>query len=199
MVIRDGVEADGPALRAVCARAYTPYISVMGCRPGPMLADYEAHLRSDKVLVVEKDEGGHPVGYAIILHADDGYWLDNIAVDPAAQGEGIGRRLILAVEDWLHARTDRYRLYTNVMMTANIGWYRSLGFRETGRHHVDGFDRVYFEKQLPAGSAGIIQSSKAGLRPCFFVSGPAGPAVVARTMHTCVRWRIADALDPCPD
>ena len=153
MVIRDGVETDGPALRSVCERAYTPYVSVMGCRPGPMLADYDLHLRNDKVLVVEQDEGRHLVGYAIILDADDGYWIDNIAVDPGSQGQGVGGRLILAVEDWLNSRTDRYRLYTNVMMTANIGWYRSLGFRETGRHHVDGFDRVYFEKRLSTGSA----------------------------------------------
>lgn len=33
-------------------------------------------------------------------------------------------------------------------MTANIEWYRRLGFVEMARRRVDGFDRVYFEKYL---------------------------------------------------
>ena len=148
MVIRDGVVADGKAIRALCKRAYAPYVAVMGCRPGPMLTDYDAHLRDDKVLVVEGADHRNIIGYAIILHDGVDYWLDNIAVDPVAQGRGVGGRLITAVEDWLRPRCDCYRLYTNVMMTANVDWYRSLGFRETGRHRVDGFDRVYFKKGL---------------------------------------------------
>ena len=40
------------------------------------------------------------------------------------------------------------RLYTNVRMTENMPFYRGLGFIETGRRHEDGFDRVYFEKEL---------------------------------------------------
>lgn len=155
MMIRDGVGTDAAALRALCARAYSPYIAVMGCRPAPMLADYEAHLRDDRVLVAAAPDSGRLIGYAVILHADGGYWLDNIAVDPDSQGAGVGGRLVMAVEDWLKPRADGYRLYTNVMMTANIGCYRSLGFRETGRHHVDGFDRVYFEKRFqPRAMAG---------------------------------------------
>ena len=151
VVIRDGVAADGAALGRLCTRAYTPYVSVMGCRPGPMLADYDAHLRDDKVLVAEDADGRNLIGYAIILHDGTDYWLDNIAVDPRAQGRGVGGRLITAVEDWLRPRCGRYRLYTNVRMTANIAWYRSLGFAETGRRRVDGFDRVYFEKPLATG------------------------------------------------
>ena len=34
-------------------------------------------------------------------------------------------------------------------MTANIAWYGRNGFIETGRHNVNGFDRVYFEKRIP--------------------------------------------------
>ena len=87
-------------------------------------------------------------GYAVILDQPDGFWLDNIAVDPAAQGQGIGGRLLAAVESWLRQRTGRYSLYTHVRMTANIAWYGRAGFTETGRRRVNRFDRVYFEKHF---------------------------------------------------
>ena len=112
-----------------------------------MLADYGAHLADDAVLVAV-DSGGTVRGYAVMLDRPDGFWLENIAVDPAAQGQGIGSSLIDAVEDWFRGRTDHYRLYTNVKMTANIAWYSRAGFVETGRATANGFHRVYFEKQI---------------------------------------------------
>ena len=60
----------------------------------------------------------------------------------------MGRALIEAVEAWVAERTDRYQLYTNIMMVRNIEMYLYLGFVETGRRVVDGYDRVYFEKRL---------------------------------------------------
>lgn len=144
---RRALPSDLAAIQAISEAAYGIYVAAMGQRPGPMLADYAAHLAQDVVLVA-LDADGAVCGYAVVLEQPDGFWLDNIAIDPAAQGQGVGGRLLAAVETWLLARADRYRLYTNVKMTANIAWYRRAGFAETGRHRVNGFDRVYFEKRL---------------------------------------------------
>ncbi len=39
-------------------------------------------------------------------------------------------------------------LYTNVLMTENVHYYGKLGFVETARRTIDGFDRMYMRKDL---------------------------------------------------
>ena len=147
ITIRHAAPSDLASIQAISDAAYGVYVAAMGQKPGPMLADYGAHLADDAVLVAV-DSGGTVRGYAVMLDRPDGFWLENIAVVPAAEGQGIGSSLIGAVEDWFRGRTDHYRLYTNVKMTANIAWYSRAGFVETGRATANGFHRVYFEKQI---------------------------------------------------
>lgn len=144
--IRRARHDDGTVLQAIASEAYTPYIAVMGQVPAPMLADFEKYISNDIVFVSEI--GGEVCGYAVVLFSESSYWLDNVAVLPGRQGVGMGRALIEAVEAWVAERTDRYQLYTNIMMARNIEMYLYLGFVETGRRVVDGYDRVYFEKRL---------------------------------------------------
>jgi ribosomal protein S18 acetylase RimI-like enzyme len=75
--------------------------------------------------------------------------LDNIAVRPDQQGQGLGRRLIAFAED--EARRLAFaelRLYTHEKMVENIALYTRLGFAETGRGHQAGYDRVFMTKRL---------------------------------------------------
>ena len=39
-------------------------------------------------------------------------------------------------------------LASNAAMTANLALYPRLGYRRTGRRVENGYDRVYFEKEL---------------------------------------------------
>ena len=78
--------------------------------------------------------------------------LENVAVLPAMSGQGVGKMLIAHVED--SASKQGYRsveLYTNEVMTENLHIYPSLGYRETDRRTEDGFDRVYFMKEVSTG------------------------------------------------
>jgi ribosomal protein S18 acetylase RimI-like enzyme len=84
----------------------------------------------------------------IVLISDgDALLVDNVAVAPAAQGQGLGRLLMHFAEQEALARGfDRLRLYTNEVMTENLGLYARLGYRETGRRIEVGYRRVYLEK-----------------------------------------------------
>ena len=150
--IRRATPLDVPAMTEISHQAYAPFVPLVGRPPAPMLADHATHVAEDTAFLA-CDSEGTVLGYAIVIAADDGFWLDNIAVAPSAQGQGAGSRLVAAVEAWLAPQTERYALYTNIVMDANIDWYRRLGFAETGCRRVDGFDRIYFEKSLapPAG------------------------------------------------
>ena len=112
-----------------------------------MTADYAHAVRSGQAWVAVAD--GQVIGF-VILVAQPGYLLlENVAVLPAAQGRGIGGRLLHLAEE--HARRlgrNEIRLYTNEAMTENLAYYPRRGYIETHRAEQDGFRRVFFRKPL---------------------------------------------------
>ena len=76
--------------------------------------------------------------------------LENVAVRPSAQGQGLGRQLIAFAEKEARSRGHPVlRLYTNAKMGSNIALYESLGFAETRREETEFGTRVHMEKSLP--------------------------------------------------
>ncbi len=127
--------------------AYAMYVERIGKPPGPMLDDYGALIAQGTVSVLEADEVIAAI--IVLLPKPDHLLLDNIAVRPTRQGQGLGRRLIEFAEN--EARRLGYpelRLYTHEKMTENIALYRRLGFEETGRGREAGYDRVFMTKRL---------------------------------------------------
>jgi ribosomal protein S18 acetylase RimI-like enzyme len=115
-----------------------------------MLADFAAEIAADHVSVIETD--GAIDGYMIAWREIDGYFIDNIAVDPARQGEGLGRQLIdHAIREAKHHRLSALRLYTNAAMTENLSMYTHMGFVETHRATENGFHRVFMRLTLSRG------------------------------------------------
>ena len=56
-------------------------------KPAPMLADFAAEIAAGHVVVIEI--GGVVAGYMIAWPEVGTYFIDNIAVDPARQREGL--------------------------------------------------------------------------------------------------------------
>ena len=134
-------------VRALVRRAYALYIPRMGKEPAPMLADYGALIASGQVYVLE--ENGEAVALIVIYPKDDALFIENIAVDPVAQGKGHGRALLAFAEaEARRLGLKALRLYTNAAMTENLAFYPGRGFRETERREEDGYKRVFFEKRV---------------------------------------------------
>lgn len=145
--IRPAIAADVAAIEAVVRAAYHPYIARLGKPPGPMLDDYRALVAAGRCRVAEA--GGAIAAVLVLLPAPDHLLLDNVAVAPAHQGQGIGRALIAVAEaEARRAGLAELRLYTNVLMTENIALYRRLGFVETHRGEQAGYARVFMSKRL---------------------------------------------------
>ena len=145
--IRSAQIGDAGRIAEIAKLAYQQYLPLMNKAPAPMDANYTRHILEDAVFVMSIDD--RLAGYAVIIRAeDDGYWLDNIAIDPEFAGRGFGRLFIAWIENWLSARTDTYQLYTNIVMTKNIDWYEKLGFQQTSQKIENGYQRVYFSKNL---------------------------------------------------
>jgi N-acetylglutamate synthase-like GNAT family acetyltransferase len=145
--IRSARPDDADAVSALINEAFTPYIDRIGTEPAPMHTDYPALIETGAVWVAEDED--HLVGTIALTPETDHLLLDNLAVSMLARGLGIGVLLLdFAAE---HARAlgvAEVRLYTNAAMTENLDFYPRRGFVETHRSTVDGFDRVFFSKQL---------------------------------------------------
>lgn len=157
MIIRPAAEDDLSAIQDCANRAYSPYIARIGRKPAPMTADFGHKLSSKSlfVAVFKADEREEALaGFICFYPQEDHMHLENVAVDPNAQGRGIGRALIKHCED--DARRlglKTIALYTNEAMTENMTLYPRLGYTETHRARQDGFNRVFFRKALTSDQA----------------------------------------------
>ena len=146
MTVRLAGPGDIPAMQEIAVRAYAPYIARMGQEPAPMRPDFAGHIANDTVFVSDE---GEVQAYAVIIIGDGEPLLDNIAVDPRAQGQRLGSKLLSHIEVYLRDKGfSAYSLYTNVHMTENIAWYIRAGFTESSCGMQDGFERVFFRKAL---------------------------------------------------
>ena len=133
----------------LCAnQAYEKYIELIGKKPAPMVDKFD-HLVEKNTIFVADDSSGQLMGYVIFYPDQNRMHLSNITVFSRYQGQGIGKKLIAFCEDEARQlKLDAVVLYTNEKMFDNLNMYPHLGYLETGRKTEDGFNRVYFEKNL---------------------------------------------------
>lgn len=144
---RPARDADLEAVARIVRAAYAPYIPRIGRPPGPMGDDYSALIRAGRVHVI--DHAGIVQGVLVLIPQDGALLLDNVAVAPAAQGAGLGRRMLAFAERTaVRAGYRAIRLYTNEAMTENIALYERAGYVETHRAEETGLRRVYMVKAL---------------------------------------------------
>ena len=147
--IRPAVSADCCRITALATAAYARYLERMNKKPAPMVENYAKCIAEGCVFVLEVPSSVSPTiaGFIVLLPGKDVLLLDNVAVDPAAQGRGYGKMLMAFAEK--HAREAGFRrisLYTNEAMTENLQLYPRLGYTETHRALEEGFKRVFFSK-----------------------------------------------------
>ena len=92
---------------------------------------------------------GTLVGVIELVVRDDRLWIENVAIRPAAQGQGLGRRLLQHAEAEAAARgLPQVGLLTNERYASNIAMYERYGYRETHREPYLGTDLIHFRKSL---------------------------------------------------
>ena len=149
-LIRSATADDAARIGAIARAAYAKYVPRIGREPAPMVADFDAEIAAHLIVVIET--AGKISGYMIAWPEADAYFIDNIAVDPGCQGDGLGRRLIdHAVAQAHRLHLPALRLYTNALMIENLSMYAHIGFVETHRAIEKGFNRVYMRWSLPKG------------------------------------------------
>ena len=102
---------------------------------------------------------GEPVGCGVLRHHDGRRgrprWseIKRLWVAPSVRGLGLGRRLLVALEDRAaQAGAPVVRLDTNRVLTEAIAMYRAGGYREIARFNDNPYAHHWFEKELASRS-----------------------------------------------
>lgn len=147
LVIKKATPEDVATIKRMVDSAYSKYIERLGMLPAPMTADYGSLVQTRNLYVLQAD--GAVLGAILLAKDGDSIKINNLVVDPVAHGRGYGRALMEYAEKMARDQgMTALTLFTNEKMHENIALYTRTGFVETGRKTEDGFNRVYFRKQL---------------------------------------------------
>jgi GNAT superfamily N-acetyltransferase len=145
--LRRATPADAAAIRAVTRAAYARWVPVIGREPRPMRADYDAAL-----LVHRFDLLLRATSLMALIETDlrdNHLWIENIAVHPDHQRQGLGRRLLAHAEALAHeAGRAELRLLTNAAFASNIALYEASGYAVTAREPFQGGETVFMARRL---------------------------------------------------
>jgi TDG/mug DNA glycosylase family protein len=146
--LRRATDGDVPEIADLVRAAYEGYEPLIGRTPLPMLTDFMIALREHEIWVLA--DGESLAGVLEFEPRDDMLWVENVAIDPARQRRGLGRRLLRFAEDEARRRGfPAVGLLTNERYADNIAMYSRYGYVETHRAPYEGTDLVYFRKELP--------------------------------------------------
>jgi molybdopterin-guanine dinucleotide biosynthesis protein A len=161
---RRAVAADAARIEAMSHAAYQTFVQRIGRRPEPLTVAYADVLRSGEAWIAE-DESGELLGVLILKRASDHLLIWSVAVAPALQRSGIGRRLLaLAEREALRSGVPEMRLYTNEKMTENIALYERHGYGIARREVREDRVIIHMSKKLPGVASGVVGVLLAGGR-----------------------------------
>jgi ribosomal protein S18 acetylase RimI-like enzyme len=146
-IFRSATAEDAVAVSRLVHAAYHHYVDRIGGPPGPLTEDYTDVIAQRDVTVAEID--GSLIGVVVTGETPDGFAIENVAVHPDRQGQGLGRALIDHAE--AAARRSGYDsvyLYTHEKMTENLAWYERMGYREYDRQVLPIGHRMFLRKPL---------------------------------------------------
>ncbi|URQ74609.1 MAG: acetyltransferase [Candidatus Ochrobactrum gambitense] len=132
--IRKSIPADAPALTEIwraSVLATHDFLSPDDFKELEKLVG-EQYLPNVEVDVIEND--GKPVGFMGMTDNN----IDSLFISPDQRGKGIGKHMIAHAKQRGALTVD-----VNEQNTQGVGFYRHLGFVETGRSETDDQGRPY--------------------------------------------------------
>jgi len=122
------VQSDASAIRDLTFAAYDKWIAVLGRSPMPMLADYDLAVREHAIDLLYQAE--HLAALIETKCEVDHLLIVNVAVLPAFQKRGLGRRMLAHAEQLATSTgLNELRLFTNKLFSINIALYMRLGYK----------------------------------------------------------------------
>jgi len=151
--------ADREQCESVLRSAFAPYVHRLGRKQTDEAYSWLPDAISDQ-RVIKAEIQGDIVGVAICTDEANARHIDQIAVSPTVQGQGIGSALLLTLEqDAFASKLSILELETAEMMTHLLRLYQSHGFeiidRGPPKHSLDEHTRVYMRKAITVSGPAI--------------------------------------------
>jgi len=148
--LRIACGSDADSIRTLTWEAYAKWIAVTGREPLPMRVDYVDAIKRHRFDLLYTD--GRLAALIETVPEGDFLLIENVAVAPALQGRGFGKRLlkhaeVLAVSLGLKGT----RLYTNKLFSANLKLYAALGYQVEREEEFNGGIAVHMSKACAIG------------------------------------------------
>jgi ribosomal protein S18 acetylase RimI-like enzyme len=147
MQIKRAGSQDAQVVRHLVRTAYAKWVSILGREPMPMRADYERAVREHEIDLLYAD--GRLVALIEIIMHSDHLFIENVAVTPEHQGQGLGRHLLRHAEQKARsADLTKVCLLTSHAFESNIRLYESVGFHIDRTEPFMGGTTVYMSKAI---------------------------------------------------
>ena len=145
--MKQATVGDAAAVLALTRESYGKWVAITGREPLPMRVDYaEALLKNRIDLLYEGDTLAALIETTL---EPDHLLIVNVAVSPAFQKQGLGRRLMAHAESMaVEAGRAKLLLYTNSLMKENIALYERLGYRIEREQPFGTSVQVFMSKML---------------------------------------------------
>ena len=138
---------DALAIDALTQEAYAKWVPVLGRFPKPMTANYDAAVRDHLIDLLFV--GDRLTALIEMIPQADHLLIENLAVSPACQGAGYGRRLMGHAEGLAASLGyGEVKLYTNKLFAENLQFYRRLGYQLDREEPFKGGFITHFSKRL---------------------------------------------------
>ncbi len=125
--IRRALPSDAPGVRDLTRSSYAKWVPIIGREPLPMTADYERAVLEHMIDLLFV--GSEMAGLIETVNGGDHLLIENVAVAPAFQGQGLGRNLLAHAERLaVSLRLPELRLFTNRQFAENVEFYGRGGF-----------------------------------------------------------------------
>jgi ribosomal protein S18 acetylase RimI-like enzyme len=145
--IRRATPEDVRTIRELTRAAYAKWVPVIGREPKPMAADYGAAVQDHLIDLLQV--GGELAALVETIPAADHLLIENVAVAPAFQRRGYGRKLMAHAEQLaMSLGHTEMRLYTNKLFDGNVRLYRTLGYQVDREEAFSGGFVVHMSKPL---------------------------------------------------
>jgi len=158
LAMRRATIEDAPAIRALTRQAYAKWVPVIGREPLPMGADYAAAAQKHRIDLLYV--GNELAALIEMIPQAEHLLIENVAVLPALQKRGLGRKLLAHAEEVAAALGyGEIRLYTNQRFVENVQLYRRLGYQLDREEEYGESVRVHMSKRLASGDAATCSTS----------------------------------------
>jgi GNAT superfamily N-acetyltransferase len=125
LVVETAKAEDVPAIKLMIDAAYSKYIERFGKLPAAMTADYDKLVETQSLYVLRV--GGSMIGSVLLSRDGDSIKVNNLVVEPSAQGRGYSRMLMGHAESMARAQgLAAVTLFTNEKMHENIAHYTKI-------------------------------------------------------------------------